>query len=65
MSNNMQSKYQATVSVPLLHPPPVHLSAPPLLLELKAGNPEDVEEAVAYHIRNAIIHVQKALSKPS
>lgn len=48
----------------LLHSPPVHLSASLLLFELKTGNLQDVEEAVAHHTGNGIIHTKKALSKP-
>lgn len=48
----------------LLHSPPVYLSASLLLFELKAGNLQDVEEAVAHHTGNGIIHMKKALSKP-
>ncbi|TNN86401.1 hypothetical protein EYF80_003171 [Liparis tanakae] len=42
----------------------IRLSALLLLLELKAGNLQDVEEAVAHHAGNGIIHPEKALSKP-
>jgi len=35
-----------------------------LLFELKAGNLQDVEKAVAHHAGNGIIHPEKALSKP-
>lgn len=52
------------MSVFILHSPPVHLRASPLLFELKAGNLQDVEEAVAHHIGNGIIHTKKALLKP-
>lgn len=46
-----------------LHPPPVHLSALLLLLELKARNSKDVEEAVAHHGRNGIINSEETLSE--
>lgn len=46
------------------HSPPVHLRAPLQLFQLEAGNLQDAEETVAHHAWNAVIHAQKALSKP-
>lgn len=64
VSDNMQFKLQGTISVLLLHSGPVQLSASPLLLELKARNLQDAEEAVAHHAGDGIIDATKALSKP-
>lgn len=63
-SDNTQLKLQATMSVFLLHSPPVYLSAMPLLSQLKAGNLQDAEEAVTHHTGNGSVHIEKALSKP-
>ena len=60
----MQIKLRATASVFVLHSKPVHISASPLLFELKAGNLQDAEEAVAHHTGNGIIDCEEALSKP-
>lgn len=46
------------------HSPPVQLSALPFQFELKAWHLKDVEEAVAHHIGDGIIHTHEALTKP-
>lgn len=60
----VSKKYVSLETVCLLLSPPVHLCAPPVLFELKAGNLQDAEETVAHHAGNGVIHAEKALSKP-
>lgn len=64
VSHYMQYKLQATTSAFPLHSPPVCLCAALLWFELEAGDLHNVEEAVAHHARNSIIHSEEAFSKP-
>ena len=45
------------------HSPPVQLHTPSFLGELKAGYLEDVEEAVAHHVGDGVVHSPKALTE--
>lgn len=60
----VKAKKKQKIHLFILHSPWVCLSALPLLFKLKARNPQDIEEAVAHRIGNAVVHTTKTMAKP-